>query len=456
MNITLDKQSTTDGLIKITLTESDYQPKVEEKVREYSRKASIKGFRAGKVPSGVIKKMFGKSILVEEVNHLISHSVSDYIKDNNLRILGDPLPNQEKARTIDWDTQKSFEFEFQVGMVEDFQYEFSSKVKLNSYSIAVDTAVLDETLADLKQRFGKVSYPETSEASDKLFGELSPLGDNLPAEEAKEKKNTFIDIGQVDEKGQKKFIGLRKDDEVEFDISKIFTNENSIAGLLGISKEEAKSAKGPYRLKISTITRTEPAEMNQELFDKVFGKDAAKNEEEFLNKIKETVSDNYHRETAHFLEHEIQHYYVDHTKINMPDSFLKSWLMATSEGKVTNDILEKEFKDYSNTLKWDLIRNKIAEDLKINIEREEVRSKARALIVEQFGGPAIAEQLGDKLDGIAESYLAGQDGKGQNFMRLYNQLRHEKIMTAIKEAATITEKKVSLEEFRKMAAEHNH
>jgi len=146
MDITLDKQSTTDGLIKITLTESDYQPKVEEKVKEYSRKANIKGFRAGKVPSGVIKKMFGKSILVEEVNHLISHSVSDYIKDNKLRIIGDPLPNQEKARTIDWDTQKSFEFEFQVGMVEDFQYELSPKVKLKSHSIEVDEAVIQETL----------------------------------------------------------------------------------------------------------------------------------------------------------------------------------------------------------------------------------------------------------------------------------------------------------------------
>src|SRR3981189_364390 len=123
MDITLDKQSTTDGLIKITLTESDYQPKVEEKVKEYSRKANIKGFRAGKVPSGVIKKMYGKSILVEEVNHLISHSVSDYIKDNHLRILGDPLPNQSIAQTLYWETKRCFQVYFQVGMVEDFQYE---------------------------------------------------------------------------------------------------------------------------------------------------------------------------------------------------------------------------------------------------------------------------------------------------------------------------------------------
>src|SRR3954462_6752993 len=125
MNIILDKASATDGLIKITLSESDYQPKVEEKVKEYSRKMNIKGFRQGKVPSGVIRKMFGKSILVEEINHLLSHKLSDYIKEQNLKIIGDPLPNLEKSKTIDWEAQKDFEFEYQIGMVEDFKYELS-------------------------------------------------------------------------------------------------------------------------------------------------------------------------------------------------------------------------------------------------------------------------------------------------------------------------------------------
>jgi len=448
MDITLDKQSTTDGLIKITLTESDYQPKVEEKVKEYSRKANIKGFRAGKVPSGVIKKMFGKSILVEEVNHLISHSVSDYIKDNNLRILGDPLPNQEKARTIDWDTQKSFEFEFQVGMVEDFQYELSPKVKLKSHSIEVDEAVIQETLADMKQRFGNVVYPEVSGEDDNLFGEVTGSDG--------EKKSSYIPIAKVEKKEQEKFLGRKKEDQVEFEIEKISSEPDVIARILNLPEPEAKDAKGKYTLTISTISHVEPAEVNQALFDKVFGNDVVKSEEAFLNKIKETISENYTRETEHLLNHEIEHFYVDHTTINMPDAFLKSWLKATSDGKVTDDVLEKEFNEYRNSLKWDLIKNKIAEDLKIAVESEEVKAKAKLLIAEQFGGPAIADQLGDKLEAIADNYLAGQDGKGQNFMRVYNQLRQEKIMKAILSTATVTEKKVSLDEFKKIAAAHQH
>jgi trigger factor len=449
MNITLDKQSNTDGLIKISLSENDYLPKVSEKLKEYSRKASIKGFRAGKVPTGVIQKMYGKSILVEEVNHVISHSISDYIKDNNLRILGDPLPNQDKARTIDWDSQKEFDFEFQIGMVDDFNYELSSNVKLKSYPIEVDTKEMDDTLTDLKRRFGNVSYPDTSESTDNLHGEISPA-------DGGEMKVSYFPIDKVVASEQKKFIGLKKDSEVEFHIDKLFIDESAKAQALNLSVEDASRVSGAYKLKVTNISRVEQARYNQELFDKVFGKDTVKTEEEFINKVRETISGNYKRETEHLLDHAIQHYYVDHTSISMPDNFLKSWLKATSNGQVTDDILENEFNDYKNSLKWDLIRNKIAEDLKITVEAHEVKVKAKEVIAEQFGGPGIAAQLGDKFDSIADNYLSGQDGKGENFTKLYNQLRQEKIMKAIKETATITEKKVSLDEFKKIAGEHHH
>jgi trigger factor len=449
LKITLEKQSATDGLIKIELLESDYKPKVEEKVKDFARKANIKGFRQGKVPAGVIKKMYGKSILVDEVNHIVSHSVSDYIRDQKLKILGDPMPNQEKGFAIDWDNQKDFEFEFQIGMVEDFDVDLSSNVKVKSHPIEVDKKVIDETLEDLKTRFGNVTYPETSEADSNLYGEIF-------LKDSEDKKGSYISISKVAKKEQAKFIGLKKEDVVEFDVEKTFSEKSSISQVLNISEEEASDAKGTYSFKITTISKTEAAEINQELFDKVFGKDAVKSEEEFLEKIKSTISENYDRETQHLLDHEIQHYYVDHTKINMPEAFLKTWLINTSNGQVTDDILDKEFKAYSESLKWDLIKNKIAEDKEIKVEGDEVREKAKQFIIEQFGGPAVAEQLGDKLNDIANNYLAGQDGKGETFMKLYNQLRHEKIMKAIKEAITVTEKKVSLDEFKKLAEEHHH
>jgi trigger factor len=449
LNITLYKQSGTDGLIKISLTQSDYQPKVEEKIKDFARKANIKGFRQGKVPSGVIKKMYGKSILVEEVNHLVSHSVSDYIRDQKLRILGDPMPNHEKAYTIDWDAQKDFEFEFQIGLVEDFTVELSPKVKIKSHPIEVDQKVIDETMEDLKTRFGNTTYPEVSEATHNLYGDISLKGEE-------EIKGSYIAIEKVAKKEQKKFIGLKKDDVVEFDLNKTFADEAAISQVLNISEEEAKGAAGTYTFKVTNISQVEPAEINQELFDKVFGKDAVKDESEFIEKIKSTIGENYDRESDHLLNHEIQHHLVDHTKISMPELFLKNWLKMSSNGQVTEEILDKEFNAYKESLKWDLIKNKIAEEKAIKVEGDEVREKAKQQITEQFGGAAIAAQLGDKLNDIANNFLSGQDGKGEMFMKIYNQLRDEKIMKSIKDSITIDEKKVSLDEFKKKAAEHRH
>ena len=448
MEITLNKKNNTEGLIKIRLTEGDYQPHVEEKVKDYARKANIKGFRQGKVPTGVIKKMFGKSILVEEINHLLTHKLTDYIKENNLKILGEPIPDQEKALTIDWDTQKSFEFDYEIGMVDDFSYELSPKVKVTSYPIEVDTKTIEETVDDLKKRFGKVSYPEISEASDNLFGELRSADPDFKRE------NAFIAIEKVAKKEQQKFIGLKKDDGVEFEVSKLFSDAELTGQLLGQSPDEAKNAKGRYIFKVNTISRTEPAELNQELFDRVFGKDSVKTEEEFTTKIKETISENYKRESDHFFEHHIEDYYVANTDINLPDNFLKAWLKTSSRGEVTDDVLEKEFDHYKRGLKWDLVKNRIAEDNNISVDANEVRAKAKDLIIAQFGGQAFAEQISDKLDGIADNYL--QNENGQNFMKLYNQLRAEKIMKLIREKITVEEKKVSVDEFKKIVEEHRH
>jgi trigger factor len=448
LEITLNKKGNTEGLIKIKVSQGDYQPHVEEKVKDYARKATIKGFRQGKVPAGVIRKMFGKSILVEEINHLLSHKISDYIKENNLKILGEPLPNHDKSRDIDWEVQKDFEFEYQIGMVEDFNYDLSSKAKVKSYQIELDNKIIDETLADLKKRFGKVTYPETSEAEDNLFGELRAAEGDFKREQA------FISIEKVEKKEQKKFIGLKKEDEVAFNIEKIFTDAESIASLLGQPEAELKDAKGEYLFKVSTISRTEPSEINQELFDRVFGKDSVTDEAGFIAKIKETISENYKRETDHFLDHHIEDYFLDTTAINLPDNFLKAWLKVSSQGQVTDSVLDKEYEQYIRGLKWDLIKTKIADDNGIKVEAEEVKNKAKELITAQFGGPAFAAQFGDKLDSFADNYLSGEEGK--NFMRLYNQLKQEKIMHLIREKVTLQEKKVSVDEFKKIVEEHKH
>jgi trigger factor len=449
LEITLDKKNGTEGLIKIKIDETDYQSNYEQKIRDYSRKANLKGFRAGKVPSGVIKKMFGKTLLVEEINHMLSHKLSDYIKENNLRIIGEPLPNHEKANIINWDSQKNFEFEYQIGIAEDFNYDLSSKVKIKSYPIEVDDTVINETIADLTKRFGKAEYPETSEATDNLFGGLTPA-----EEDGFKNETAVIDITKVSKKEQSKFVGLKKGEEISFEINKIFDKDTDVATLLDVSEDVAKKAKGKYTLKIENISRVESAAIGQELFDRVFGKDSVTNEDEFRAKVKETIGQNYKRESDYFLEHNIEDHFLKNTSVNLPENFLKNWLKATSDGKVTDEVLAKEFDAYTRTLRWDLIKNKIAEDNKLNVEANEVKIRAKEVILSQFGGAAFAEQLGDKLDAITDNYLSHENG--QNFMRIYNELRNNKIMKHIRENITVVDKSVSVDEFKKIVQEHKH
>ncbi len=447
MEITLDKKSTTEGLIKIRLDLTDYQPGVEEKVRTYARKANLKGFRQGKVPTGVIKQMFGKSILVEEVNQLLSTKLSNYIKENNLRIIGEPLPNVEKANALDWEGSNELEFEYQVGMVDDFTYELSPKVKVTCYPIEVSDKVVKETLDDISQRFGKIIHPEISEAGDRLSGELHSTDGSF------KKQIIVISTENLPKEVQNQFLSKKPNDEIEFDIEKTFDTA-TLSNMLELPEAEVRQLKGSFHFKVLSVGRVEPAELNTALFDRVFGKDSVTTSDDFIAKIKETIQQNYQRETDHFLDHEIEDYFIRHTKINLPEAFLKTWLMHTSKGELTDEVINKEFEGYLRSIKWDLIKNRIAEDHAIKVDSEEVRTRAKDLIISQFGGPAVTGQLMDRIDAIADNYLSHENG--QHFMRLYNQLRSEKILALIKEKITLSEKRVSLDEFRKIVEEHKH
>lgn len=447
MEIILDKKSTTEGLIKIRLGKPDYQAGVEEKVRTYARKANLKGFRQGKVPVGVIKQMFGKSILVEEVNHLLSTKLSDYIKENKLRIIGEPLPNLEKANALDWEGDANLEFEYQVGLVDDFTYELSTKVKLTYYAIEISDKVVDETLEDIRKRLGKITHPEISEPGDSLIGTLRS------ADETFQQENVIIKTETLSKKYQDLFLHRKPQEEITLEIEKVFDTD-ALSKMLNISSEEAKQLTGKFTFNVVSIGRVELAELNTVLFDRVFGKDHVTTPEAFVSKIKETIQQNYKRESDHFLDHEIEDHFIRNTKINLPEAFLKTWLVHSSKGELTNEVISKEFDSYLRTLKWDLIKNRIAEDHAITVETEAVRARAKELIISQFGGPSVTGQLMDKIDAIADNYLSHENG--QHFMRLYNQLRNERILSLIKEKITLTEKKVTLDEFRKMVEEHRH
>lgn len=439
MDIVLDKSSATEALIKITLNEKDYQPKVEEKVKDYSKKANIKGFRPGKVPAGLIKKLYGKSILVEEINELLSKSISEYIKKNDIKLIGDPLPNREKTASIDWDNQKDFVFEYEVGLVDAFNYSLLQKIK--AYQIEIDQKTLDKTIDDLTKRYGNYSEPETSQEGDDFNGEMTQESSGF-------KKEVWIANDQIKPKELKKFSGLKKDDEITFDPKKVFKDTGTTTAILDKSEKELKEVKGDYKFKINKISRVEQAELNQDFFDKVFGKDAVKTTEEFKDKLKNSLEENYQNDAKNYTMKLIQDKLLETTKIEIPDNFYKKWIQATSQEEISSEDVEKNYSNYVEDLKWTLIVNRVAEDNEIKVEHQDVMDHAKKLIQDQFKAYGMSESINENLDAFADNYLKGNEG--QNYYNTYNKVRSDKIMDFILNKMEVSYKKVKPDEFSKI------
>ncbi len=441
MEIVLDKSTATEALIKITLKEKDYQPQVEEKVKDYSKKANIKGFRQGKVPPSLIKRLYGKSIVVEEINSILSKSISEYIKENDIKLIGDPLPNHEKTAEIDWDTQKDFEFEYFVGLVDDFDYNLSQKIK--AYQIEVDNKTVDRTIEDLKKKYGKYTEHDEIKEGDDFLGELNQEATDF-------KEDVWFTWEQLKPKEAKKFVGKKKEETLTIEPKKIFNDAETAAEVLRKSEKELKELKGDFELTIKKISHVEPARLDQEFFNKIFGEDVVKSEEEFRNKVKESLQQNYEADSKNYTLKLIQDKLLETTEIDIPESFYKKWLKITQEEKMSEEEIDKNFDKHLQDLKWTLIVNKVAEDNEIKVEHEEVVEHAKQLIKAQFAAYGMTEQMEENLNSFADNYLRGNEG--QNYYNTYNKVHSEKIMNFIMDKMDISYKKVKPEEFSKIVS----
>ena len=436
MNITLNQTDSTNAQLKVVLEEADYAPKVDQQVKEYSKKAQIKGFRPGKVPAGLVKKMYGKSILVEQINKLLQEEISKYIRENDVKLLGEPLPEPNQNQ-IDWDNQKEFEFNYQVGLLPDFTLPLDKSVE--GFAIEVDQKTIDEAYTNLKRQFGKTVNPETSELGDFVSGELKAV-------EGEFTSKTLIPTNRVVE-GQEQFIGVKAGDVIRFDIRKTFGDDNAaLAHVTGLGKEVVADLNGEFEFTVDKINRTDDAELNQELFDKLFGKDEVTTEEDFDAKLRETIKENYEREADNLLYRKIIDTLVDNVDAALPTEFFKRWLQVTNEGKLTPEQIEENFDKYERELKWSMIKNKVVEENELKVSNEEVVEATKEKMLAQFNMPEIPEELLESMNNYANQYL--QQDNGRNYIQEYEQLLAEKVLAKLKEQMTVVEKTITAEDFR--------
>jgi len=441
LDITLDKVDKTEGLIKISLKEADYQPAVNQKVKEYRKKANIKGFRPGKVPEGMIRSMYGKSLMVEEINHMVGHKISDYLKESDLQFLGEPLPNREKAEAIDWDNQKDFDFEYSIGFANDFVLKIDKKVKIERYKIKIDEDVIKETIEKLQRQFGEPEVVMTVEEKDFVYAPVVSADESI-------NKELKIDMRELEKGAWKKFRGSKIAEKISIDAKKLYKSPNLLKHQLGLTDEEYKKIKGKLTITIQGIERIKEIPVDQALFDKTFGEGAVNSIDTFKEKVKEAVSKNYTSEESQFFNFKLHEHLIEKAKIVLPDSFLKRWLMEVNK-EMTEEVLEKEYSTYAKELKWSLIRNSIVKNQDIQIDNEEVVEEAKVLIRNQFAASGVGEGMEDQLDNFANNYLQGENG--DNYMKVFGQVQNRRVMDFIESEITIRDKEVSLDAFRKMA-----
>jgi trigger factor len=438
LEISLDKHAANQASVKIKLNEADYQPKVDAKIKDYAKKATMKGFRPGKAPITMVKKMYGTSVLVDEINSILTSSLNDYLKAQTFKILGDPLPVIEEAANIDWDSQKEFEFKYRIGFVEDIAVDIEG-VEAVSYKMDMDDKEVEDAIQNLRSQYGKMTNPEVSQENDFLYGDLK-------SEDGSFEKTFSMPLSAVDAGSLKQFIGLKKGDVVTFDLAKAI--KENLAATIGVTEEEAAKLSGNFTFTVQNINRTELAELNQEFFDKLFGEGQVDSEEAMRNKVKEILSENYNKELRVFGEEKIKEKLVAKANIDLPEDFLKEWLFRANEGKVTNEQVEKEYPIYAKQLTWTLISNKIAKDNGIQAEHADVIEKTKEMIREQFASSGLGSQMEASMDMFVDNYLKGNEG--QNYMQMLTSVQNEKVLDFVREKGNLKEEVIKIDKFKEL------
>jgi trigger factor len=444
MNITQEKINDLNAIVKIKIAPEDYTEKVDKAIKDQAKKANLPGFRKGMVPAAHIKKMYGRSILVEEINNLLSETLNKHLTDNKVEILGQPLPVMDDSKEFKWDNTDEFEFDYELGLAPAVEVSLSAKDKFTQYLVKADEETLASRIKNIRRSYGKMTNPEVSADDDVLYAELAQLSADGSVFEGGIVQTGSIRLDQVtDKKILKSLIGLKKDDVVELDVQKAFDkNEVIIAKLLNISEEDAKDLQSKFQVTVKNVNRLEESDLNQEFFDKLFGAGVVTDEAGFTAKITEEVEGMFKQDADRKLQNDIYTKLIESVNIELPDEFLRKWLKATNE-KLTDEELAEGYDDFAKNLKWTLIENKIIKDNSIEIKYEDVFQTAKQRLDAQFRMYSPSPMPEDQLAQYTATFLKEKD----NANRIFDEVKALKVFDYIQSVVTLDQKEIAYNKF---------
>ena len=447
MNISRENIDELNVVVTVKVDKTDYAETVEKSIKDYRKKVNLNGFRPGNAPLGLVKKMYGKAILWDELNRIVSKNLMEYIKNEKIDFLGEPLPSTSQKADIDLDNKEEFTFTFDLGLKPAIDLKLSKKDKLPFYNITVSDEMINSAIESNSYRFGKTVEADNVEEKDLVKGTFEQLAeDGNVLEGGIKTEDALFAVDRINEESIRALvIGAKKGDIIDFDITKAFTNNTDRAQMLRITAAQSESLTGNFRLTLTSISRHQPAETNQELFDIIYGKGVVNSIDEYKAKIKEEFQKELEVQSNFKFIIDAKDKLIEKADMKLPDEFLKRWIVVANE-KTTPEDVEKSYPEMRKEFAWQLIKGKIATDNNIVINENDLLDAAKDQISSQFRQYGLSSLPDEQLTEFAKQSLSKEDER----QHLHDRKLDEKVAAYLKETVKVDEKSVTTQEFNNL------
>lgn len=441
MNVVEEKIDDLNAVIRVQIAPEDYSEKVDKTLKDYRKQANIPGFRPGKVPMSLIKNKYGKAVLAEELNKVVNESINNFITTNQVEILGNPMPKEDEEVKGDFNNPGEFEFAYEIGLAPEFDVNLSKKNKFDYLKVEINDEMLDKEVESLAKRYGSLVAAEEAGEKDMVLGEFKQIDGEIT-------NTSTISLEFIeDDKVKKELVGQKVGATLKIDPRKVSRGDEDMGAMLAISKEEAAALEGDFEFKITEIKTMVPAAVDQALFDKLFGEGNVKSEEELKERIKADLERMFTNDSDRLLSQSISDKLIEKTDFELPEEFLKRWIMASSEKEVTREELYADFDNYAKSLKWQLIQNKIIKNNDIKVEPDEVMEYTKGLLVNQYAQYGMPAPEEDQLVSQANEVLKNREEAN----KIYDNIYGSKMLAFFKETVKLNEKSLPYDDFVKEA-----
>lgn len=437
MNITKKEIDSLNAIVTVEITKDDYAEKVKSVLKNYAKTANIPGFRKGHVPMGMVQKQYGSAVLIEEVNKLLQESLNNFLAEEKLELLGNPLPKNESA--IDW-KRDDFKFEFDLGLAPKFDVDVKGK-SVTNYKVVADDEMLTNQVKTIRKQYGKLIAKDTVEKGDEITGKFTSSEKDI------NKTTTFAIEDVTGKKQSKALMGSKVGDTVVLNTKKMFKEDQDFQKYFGVSQDDALGLDIEVSLEITEVNKREMAELDQELFDKLFGKETVSSEKELKERIKEDAEKQFEQQSDQKLLNDVVESLIDNTKFELPSEFLTRWIQFSAEKPLTDQEAKEEYERSEKGLRYQLIEGKIRAENNLQVTFDELKDHSKQMIKAQMAQFGQMDPSEEELDNIAARILSNQE----EVKRISEQLNTGKLLEYFKKNAKLKTKEVSYDKFIKEA-----